>query len=52
MKILSQDLDQARRVAERIPRDGKRRQLGDCLIGAMALHLNYDVVTLDRRFGR
>jgi predicted nucleic acid-binding protein len=37
----------AKRLAERIPRSGKPRQLGDCLIKAIATRLHYDVDTLD-----
>jgi predicted nucleic acid-binding protein len=48
--ILREDWDRARRIAERIPRDGKRRQLGDCLIRAIAERFNCDVITLDDRF--
>jgi predicted nucleic acid-binding protein len=51
-RILEQDWEQAKRLAERIPRDGKPRQLGDCLVRALAIRLRYDVDTLDRRFAR
>ena len=42
----------ARRIAERVPRDGKPRQLGDCLIKAIATRLNHDVESLDVGFPR
>ena len=48
--VLRQDWDLARRIAERIPRDGKPRQLGDCLIRAVAQRFSCDVVTLEDRF--
>ena len=48
--ILAEDWRQARRIAERVPPDGKRRQLGDCLIWAIAQRLKYDVQALDVRF--
>ena len=50
--ILSQDWEEARRLAERIPRDGKPRQLGDCLIQAIANRLKFQVRTFDKRFPR
>ena len=42
--------DEALRVAERVPRDGKPRQLGDCLIKAIAKHFKRAVVALDKGF--
>ncbi len=50
--VLVEDWEKAKRLAERVPRDGKPRQLGDCLIRALAQRLKYDVDTLDRRFAR
>lgn len=49
-RILPRDWVEARRLAERIPRSGKRRQLGDCLIRAIARRLRHDVVTLEVDF--
>lgn len=51
-RILGADWTEARRLAERIPRDGKPRQLGDCLILAIANRLKYEVLTFDLRFAR
>jgi hypothetical protein len=48
--ILYEDWITARRFAERIPRDAKPRQLGDCLIRAIAKRLRRDVISLDRGF--
>jgi predicted nucleic acid-binding protein len=47
--VLPQDWKGALRFAERVPRDGKRRDLGDCLVRAIAERLNYDINTLDKR---
>ena len=49
-EILREDWDRARRIAERIPWDGKPRQLGDCLIRAIAQRFSCDVITSDDRF--
>jgi predicted nucleic acid-binding protein len=49
-KVLPQDWEEARRIGERVPRDGKRRQLGDCLIRAIARRFGFDVDTSDRGF--
>ncbi|MBI3468007.1 MAG: PIN domain-containing protein [Planctomycetes bacterium] len=48
--ITKQDCDEAERIARRVPRDGLRRQLGDCLIRAIANRLRCEVVSLDVRF--
>lgn len=40
----------ARRIAERVPRDGKPRQMGDCLVRAVAQRLTCDVISSDERF--
>jgi predicted nucleic acid-binding protein len=48
--ILRQDWDYARRLAERVPRDGLPRQLGDCLIRAVCERLHFEYVTLEIRF--
>jgi predicted nucleic acid-binding protein len=42
------DWEQARRFAERIPKDGKPRQLGDCIIAAIARRLRCEVITFDK----
>ena len=44
------DLVAAQSIAERVPPDGRPRQLGDCLIRALARRLNYDVVSKDLAF--
>jgi predicted nucleic acid-binding protein len=49
-KVGKRDLDEARNIARRIPRNRKPRQLGDCLIRALANRLNYEVVTTDQSF--
>jgi hypothetical protein len=48
--ILAEDWREARRIAERIPRDSKPRHLGDCLVRAIANRLRHDVDTLDNSF--
>jgi predicted nucleic acid-binding protein len=45
-----QDWEQTLQSAERIPDDGKPRQLGDCLIRALAKRYRYDVETSDTSF--
>ena len=50
--VLAADWVLARRFAERVPKDGKPRQLGDCLIRAVAERLNFDVDRIDLRFTR
>lgn len=50
--ILSTDLHDARRLAQRTPRNGRPRQLGDCLIRAMANRFGLEVDTLDSWFPR
>jgi predicted nucleic acid-binding protein len=49
-RILKRDWTEAQRMAERVPRDGRPRQLGDCLIKAIADRLNYDVDSSDEAF--
>ena len=49
-KILAEDWVEARRIAERVPRKPYRRQLGDCLIRAIANRLRYEVIAIDTRF--
>lgn len=52
-RILKEDWQKARQIAERVPRNGKPRQLGDCLIRAIAVRLKYyDVLTADDSFPR
>jgi predicted nucleic acid-binding protein len=48
--ILKDDWQLAKQIAERVPRDGKPRDLGDCLIEAIAARRHYEVLTGDRRF--
>ncbi|MDB5330059.1 MAG: hypothetical protein JWP03_1210 [Phycisphaerales bacterium] len=48
--ILPKDWENARKIAERVPRDGLRRQLGDCLIRAICVRLNLEFITAERRF--
>jgi hypothetical protein len=49
-EIPAKDWEETLRRCKRIPRDGKPRQLGDCLIRAIAARLNYEVQTLDAGF--
>jgi predicted nucleic acid-binding protein len=49
-RILPEDWQNARDYAQRVPRDGKRRQLGDCLIRAIADRCRCEVDRLDKRF--
>ena len=51
-RVLAQDWVCAEQLAARIPRDGKPRQMADCLIRAIADRLNCDVITSDRGFPR
>jgi hypothetical protein len=44
------DWDETMRQAKRIPPNGARRQLGDCLIRALAKRLHADVIAFDRSF--
>lgn len=48
-RILPEDWEETERLAARVPRDGKPRHLGDCLIRALAKRLKYDIDTDDRR---
>jgi predicted nucleic acid-binding protein len=50
--VTVEDWKEARRLGERVPRDGCRRQLGDCLIRAIANRLRHDVIAFDTRFPR
>ena len=49
-RMLPDDWAEAIRLAARIPRQFRPRDLGDCLIRAIANRLNYDVKTLDGGF--
>lgn len=49
-RIPPQDWQEAVRLAQRVPRSGQRRQLGDCLIRSIANRLKYEVVTHDVGF--
>jgi predicted nucleic acid-binding protein len=51
-KITDDDWAEARRIAARVPRDGRRRQLGDCLIRAICNRLRYEILTADTGFPR
>ena len=51
-KVLNIDWQETLRIASRVPRDGRRRQLGDCLIRAIAKRLNHDVRSHDQGFPR
>ena len=48
--IPKRDWQEAIRVAQRIPRKPHPRQMGDCLIRAIANRLKHQVVTIDRKF--
>ena len=49
-EIPRRDWDEARRLAQRVPPDGSPRQLGDCLLKAIAIRFRCDVDTRDKRF--
>ena len=49
-RILPEDWTEARRIAERVPRNARPRQLGDCLIRAICNRLHLDVLTDDTGF--
>jgi len=44
------DWEEAERIAKRVSRHGRPRKLGDCLLKAIALRLNCDIVTADSDF--
>lgn len=48
--VLPADWVEARRIAERVPHDGLRRQLGDCLIRALCNRLHLELLTAEKRF--
>jgi predicted nucleic acid-binding protein len=49
-KVTAHDWREAIRLSSRVPRDRRTRQLGDCLIRAIANRLHYDVITHDQGF--
>src|SRR5437879_4257514 len=49
-RVIRQDWADAIRLAQRVPRNSQPRQLGDCLIRAIANRLRYEVLSLDRGF--
>jgi predicted nucleic acid-binding protein len=51
-RIPKQDWHEAIRLAQRIPRTGSSRQLGDRLIHAICKRLNHQIATHDTRFAR
>ena len=51
-EIPPKDWEESQRLAQRVPRDGKARQLGDCLIRAICNRLKLEVLTGERRFVR
>ncbi len=50
--IPEQDWRETVRLAQRVPHDSKPRQLGDCLVRAIANRLKYNVTTFDTGFAR
>jgi|SRR5208337_3058368 len=46
-RTLERDWQEALRLAERVPANRRRRDLGDCLISAIAQRLNHEVRSLD-----
>ena len=48
--IPKEDWDETLRIARRIPPTGKPRQLGDCLIRAIANRFKHTVITPDTGF--
>src|SRR5262249_40202439 len=48
--ILAVDWQDAARIARRVPRSGRPRQLGDCLVRAIANRLRLDVISFDENF--
>ena len=45
--VRPEDWQDAERIARRVPRDGRRRQLGDCLILAVCKRLRVKLLTKD-----
>jgi predicted nucleic acid-binding protein len=48
--VSPRDWEEARRLAQRVPRNCKPRHLGDCLIRAIADRLHHDVRATDEDF--
>jgi predicted nucleic acid-binding protein len=51
-QIPRQDWLEAERFAKRVVRHGRGRKLGDCLLQAISLRLNCEVITADSDFQR
>jgi hypothetical protein len=51
-KIPKGDWDEARNMAQRVAATGGKRQLGVCLVRAIAKRLGCEVLTVDRGFPR
>ncbi len=51
-KTVVADWREAQRIAERVPKNGRPRDFGDCLIKAIALRLNYQVRSFDTGISR
>ena len=49
-RITVEGWQETRRLAQRIPPNGKPRQLGDCLIAAIGKRLHYEVIRFDKGF--
>lgn len=49
-QILKQDWQYAERLASRVPADGLRRQMGDCLIRAICERLHLEPLTAELRY--
>jgi predicted nucleic acid-binding protein len=50
--IPRQDWEEAERIAKRVVNSGRHRKLGDCLLMAISLRLNCDIVSADRDITR
>jgi predicted nucleic acid-binding protein len=50
--VTDRDWVNAIRLAQRVPADRRRRNLGDCLIRAIADRLHHDVLSFDKGFVR
>jgi hypothetical protein len=48
--MLPKDWENAIRLAQRVPKNKKPRNLGDCLIRAIADRLHYEIKTFDKGF--
>src|SRR5207248_11338214 len=51
-RTLAADWQEVRQLVQRVPRDGKPREVLDCLIAAIAWRLKRDVITYDLGFPR